>query len=205
MPKRSGLATIPVLLLSLGAMAQPQTVPGSIFANGARTYYEAIDLSTPEAAAGTFLSAWARRDYATASVALSPAAQRGWSAQISQTLSMQSLFPGDTGNAVIRDSVWGRKDRSGFDEVARDPNLLFDDMLQAGERRGVLPFTLGPGMKTDQPAVAGDQATVAVETDGRPAKMTLALLRLPSGRWKVDQILLPGADPALKPWGFNAP
>lgn len=192
-----------ILLLSGAAPAQ-QATPGSIFTNGARTYYEAIDFSTPETAARAFLAAWARRDYPTVNVILSQSAQAGWVGQITRTFSLRTLLPRQA-DAVMQESVYGPGGGSQWDELMTDPNLLFDNLMQTAERFDALPFTIGAAAKIGTPAVAGDAATVPVKTEGRPAAIKLKLVRLPSGRWKLDQIVLPDADPTLKPWGFKVP
>ncbi|OWJ67312.1 hypothetical protein [Inquilinus limosus] len=195
-------AAAAILLLSGAAPAQ-QATPGSIFTNGARTYYEAIDFSTPETAARAFLAAWARHDYATANAILSPEAQAGWVGQITRTFNLRTLLPRQA-DAVMQKSVYGPGD-SLWDELMTDPNLLFDNLMQTAERFDALPFTIGTAAKAGTSAVAGDAATLPVKTEGRPAAIKLKLVRLPSGRWKVDQIVLPDADQTLKPWGFKAP
>lgn len=192
-----------ILLLTGTALAQSAATPGSIFTNGARTYYEAIDFSTPETVAQAFLAAWARRDYATASVILSPAAQQGWLGQISRTFSFRTLLPRQA-DAVMQASVYGANGAQ-WPELMTDPNLIFDNLMQTAERLDALPFTIGADAKVTHDDANGDAATVAADTAGRPATLKLKLVRLPSGRWKLDQIVLPDADPALKPWGFKAP
>jgi len=205
MPQRRGwrpLAAILAALLACAgpAAAQPAT-PGSIYANGARTYYEAIDLDTPEAAAQAFLAAWARRDYATANVVLSPMAQQGWLNQIARTFSFATLLPKQA-DAVMKVSAYG-PNGADWAELMNDPNLVFDNIMRSAEGFGALPFTIGPAAKAGKPAGSGDAVTVTAETDGTPATLELQLARLPSGHWKVDRIVLPDADPALKPWGFK--
>ena len=134
-------AAAAILLLTGTALAQSPATPGSIFANGARTYYEAIDFSTPGTAAQAFLAAWARRDYATASVILSPAAQQGWLGQISRTFSLRTLLPRQA-DAVMQASVYGSNGAQ-WAELMTDPNLIFDNLMQAAERLDALPFTIG--------------------------------------------------------------
>ena len=193
------LALAAVLLLAGGAAAAQTASPGT-----ARTYYDTIDLSAPDAAAQSFLAAWARRDYATVHMTFSPEAQRGWYGQIARNFSVATLFPAQA-KAVWDGSIYGEAGRARAEEFASDLNLIFDDLMLAAEQAGALPFTLGPGAKVANQSASGDAAKLTVETGGRPATIGLKLVRLPSGRWKIDQIVLPDADPALKPWGFKAP
>lgn len=190
----------PLLLLSVGAMAQAPSTPGSIFVNGARTYYEATDLGTPEATAQAFLSAWTRRDYATVNVILSPVARQSWYRAVVQTFEFRDLFASNAD--AVKDALMG--DQAKWKEVEDDPNMMFDALLQAAERANALPFTLGPAMKAGQPTLSGTRAALPVATGGNPTEITLVLVRLPSGRWRVDQIVLPDGDRSLKPWGLKA-
>lgn len=190
-----------ILLLSGAAPAQ-QATPGSIFTNRARTYYEAIDFSTPESSAKAFLAAWARRDYPTVNVILTQEAQWGWSVQTNTPIGLKTLLPREA-DAALKVSIYG-SDGQQWHEILFDNNLVFDNLMRSAERFDALPFTIGADARITRSNVDGNVATVTVETAGQPPMLDLKLVHIPSGRWKVDQVVLPDADPALKPWGFKA-
>jgi hypothetical protein len=203
MMRGSRLAVLLGASLSFGAglglsLALPRPTV-SLFASGARTIYEAIDFTSPRSAASAFLDAWARRDYATAHIVLSPQAQKGWRDQIALTFGMDTLFPGK-GRKVWESSGWGGGPE--WEEQGGDPTMLFDSMLRAAERLDALPFSAGPNHAIVFETMEKDAARVEAETDGEPARLTMDLVRLPSGRWKVDRLLLPTAVPTEKPWGY---
>src|SRR5262249_40688954 len=131
-----GFAAVPGLS---PVLARPNT---SLFTNGARTIYEAIDLSSPRLAASAFFDAWARRDYATAHLVLSPKAQLGWHQQIAQSFSMDTLFPGK-GREVMQATGY-TSNNPNWDEVATDLTMHFDLMLRGAEKFDALPFSVGP-------------------------------------------------------------
>jgi len=203
----------PAVLLSavLGLAAGLCPLPAwsqqtSLFTNGARTIYEAIDFASPRSAAAAFFDAWARHDYVTAHLVLSPQAQTGWHDQVARTFGMDTLFPGK-GRDVMAFSAFGQQNPD-WQELASDLAMNFDATLRGAEKLGALPFSVGPShavasTTTDQSATTDhDAASVEVETDGKPKRLTVQLVRLPSGRWKVDRILLPGALASERPWGF---
>ena len=89
-----------VLSVLLAGCGDNQQVPPS----GARTYFEALDLSTPSAAAETFLDAFARDDFMTVWLALHPKAQK--LIEINLVLSERSYDFGEgEGSVVIPHSV----------------------------------------------------------------------------------------------------
>lgn len=194
-------AVAAVILLLAGAAQAQQATPGSIFANGARTYYEAIDFSTPETAAQAFLAAWARRDYATANVILTQSAQSGWSMQTNTPIGLRTLLPREA-DAALKVSIYG-SDGQQWHEILLDQNLVFDNLMRSAELFDALPFTIGADAKITRSDVDGNAAAVTVDTAGQPPTLELKLVHIPSGRWKVDQVVLPDGDPALKPWGFK--
>jgi hypothetical protein len=104
----------------------------------------------------------------------------------------------------MQESVYGPSGTQ-WAELMTDPNLIFDNLMQTAERFDALPFTIGADAKVANQSATDDAAKLTVDTAGRPATIGLKLVRLPSGRWKLDQIILPDADPALKPWGFKVP
>ena len=86
------------------------------------------------------------------------------------------------------------------DEVLGDPSLTFDDVMFAAQRADILPFTLGAGAKLGKVDKQAKQATIDVVTDGKPAAITLQMVLLSSGRWKVDRVVWAGSSTDARPW-----
>jgi hypothetical protein len=114
---------------------------------------------------------------------------------------MNTLLP-DRGRQVFEASGWGGV--AAWEEQASDIALSFDTMLTAAEKLDALPFTVGAGRSIASEATDGSAATVEVDTAGKPARLALNLVHLPSSRWKVDRIVLPDEAPDERPWGCAA-
>lgn len=164
-----------------------------------RTYVDTLDMRSPQAAADTFLKAFARADYFAVFKVLSPQAQLGFS-ELIQTGETGQLLPLMEGKTLSGSVYYEARANPGRSEVAEDHALMFDDIMMAAQRSDILPLTIGPGARRGKVAINGDTATVAVSNDGKPAELTLQLDLQPSGRWKVGRIVWPGSTDDIRPW-----
>lgn len=183
--------------LGCGQVALAQTSP---YRAGTHTLFEALDLTTPERAGSAFLGAWARGDYAVAHMILTPTAQRAWNGRFAETYRIDLFSIHE--ECVVNHSVMA-KDSQEWEETMNDPNQIFASLVSASAFCGALPFSVKEPVSVQVGTHDDTQAVVEGATGGSPATMRLHLLHLPSGRWKIDQIDLPGADPTKKPWGFS--
>lgn len=183
--------------LGCSQVALAQTSP---YRAGTHTLFEALDLSTPERAGSAFLGAWARRDYAVAHMILTPTAQRAWNGRLAETFRVD-LFSSHE-DCVVNHSIMA-KDSQEWEETMNDSNQIFASLVSASALCGALPFSVKEPVNVQVGTHDDAHAVVETKSGGSPASMRLHLLRLPSGRWKIDQVDLPGADPAKKPWGFS--
>lgn len=164
---------------------------------GARTYYESLAMQTPEASAKGFLAAYRAGDYQTVYFHLSPAAQEGFTEAIG-TFAFDRLLRG-LDDLDLPGSRFFALDDDAADEVIYDMSLVFDDVLHAGDRLGKLAFTIGAEAKLVAVRADEDSARFTLAKDKGQAELTLDLVRIASGRWKLDRVSWEGSGPA-KPW-----
>jgi hypothetical protein len=168
-----------------------------------RIYPHTLRADSAEALAQDFVDAFAAKNYFAVYFMLSPAVKAGLF-DPGTMLQLPQLLPGiDVGDlpgtGVYRNSP--RPDELALDTM-HDPALVFDRLLLAADRQGVLPFDLtdakiGPVEKT------GDGATVALVTRKDPGNIVLHLVEMSAGWWRLDQVSWPGSLDWAKPWGAN--
>ncbi|QEI05802.1 hypothetical protein FXN63_08030 [Pigmentiphaga aceris] len=187
-------------LVSASAIAAPLAMAADTNPAAARMYVQTLDMRSPQATADTFLKAFGRSDYFAVHKLLSPDAQRGFAEAIF-TFDPQQLLPRMETTRLAGSLYFSNKRAEDVLEIGTDPSLLFDDILYAAQRTYILPFTFGAKAKVGKVDIRGKAATVALTTDGQPAELTLQMLQLASGRWKIDRIVWPGASTEAQPWG----
>lgn len=192
--------TLLCLAVSASAFAAPFAQAADVAPSAARVYVDKLDMRSPQAAADTFLKAFARADYFAVHKLLSPEAQREFTDAV-HTFDTERLLPRMTGSQLTGSVYFGAKSPEAAMEVAMDPSLFFDDIMYAAQRLYILPFTIGGNAKVGKVDMKGDAATVAVVSDGQPAALTLEMKKATSGRWKIDRIVWPGSSSEERPWG----
>lgn len=170
----------------------------------ARTYYESLDLATPEGAVREFCTAFQRRDYATVYLVLAPRAQMRLQ-QHFNLLEYSHLIRGE-----LREEVLGEicVFSEGLDQCDYDGDMtyLFDDLMLAAEKHSAFLADLR-GKETitgTRPATTsgGDDAVdVTAMVEGIAGEVVFRTVQVPtSGRWRVLQVILPGGDEEMIPW-----
>lgn len=166
-----------------------------------RTLVERLDMSSPAAAAKTFLDAYSASDYVTAYFLLSPDAKQGFN-ELVGSFNFSTLFPGAPASSVPGSKVWGdaAMDDVSFDMLLSTP-IAFDDLLYAAEQSGLLAFTLGtPAIAAPTSALDGVLALPVSNEGGKPAALTLEMILMSNGQWRVDRIVWDGSDASKRPW-----
>ncbi|VGO10799.1 hypothetical protein AMB3_1191 [plant metagenome] len=173
----------------------------------ARTYYESLDMSSPQASATRFVQAWVAQDFMAVHLLLSP--QGEWDASRAiDDYTPQRLVPGFDESDHKVSPVYQRPaqgaeashdDAAPISEVDFDPTRRFDALMLGAAQRGKLPFVLTSETLVEVGKADDTQATVTLKTP-KAETLTMSLLRQPSGRWKVDQVRWPGASIAAHPW-----
>ena len=161
-----------------------------------RTFLDEYDFSSPHAVAETFLAAMREGDWYRAYLTFSVEAKQSILAQ-NQPLGV--LLPGiDTedmpGTGLFRHDVT-QADSLAFDTM-RDLGVVFDRIMLAGERQGVVPFDFTDATLE---GVVDDVATV--DMPGGPGPLSLHMVQAGNGEWRVDQVTWEGSNDQARPWG----
>ena len=173
--------------------------------------YEELDLSSPEAAATTFVEAFAREDYLTAYRALSVESQ-----EVLATL--PGFLFADGGPATIGqrydwlDTQYRAAARADLDDWivthhidawGLPGELQAESMLRTLARLGALTVDLTGGVSSIEPIRTGaDTAELRgrldATTDGRA--VTITLVTGPGGDWRIHQVATAGGDDTVFPF-----
>lgn len=190
----------PAVLSALLFWALTATAPAGEAASQ-RTFVEALDVASPESTLQTLFDAYAKADYFTVHYLLSAEAKTGFRNLASVHLSFEPLFPDFEGMIIPGSKL---SDSEGVDmrnEVLNDTALYFDDVMLAADRAGFLPFTFGPTVKILRVETEDDAAVAEIATDSDPANVSVRLVRLSSGDWRIDAISWEGSMTDARPWG----
>jgi hypothetical protein len=198
------LVTVPfLLLLALPATAQEgqgktKSPPAPL---ESRTFVESLDMSSGLAVTEEFIAAYAASDYLAVYYLLSPNAKMDFVKTVNQ-LNIARLFPRLDSTAPagsVYDTAPMEQDM--VSDVTPDGAMMFDDLMMAAERQGVLPFDLRtagvPSATIDQ----ADQGRYMVATQADPGYVLISTIRLSNGDWRVERVVWAASDPAARPWG----
>jgi len=187
----------PVVLAALLASCSGSTALG-----GARTYYEALDLSSPQNAVTTFVDAFSRNDFMTVWMVFAPFAEDELRQDINLLQYAQVI---DTGaipdfRTAFMSEVFQPLAYWEFHEAW----YLFDRMmLFAGRHDAFLIDLTGNVIVTDQ-KVEADHTDVTATVAGIEGTVTFRMTLSPSGRWRVQQVIVAGGDTKSIPWSTPA-
>lgn len=201
------LCTLAVSAWCTPAGATDAPAPAGTTPAVARTYYESLDMASPEASAKRFVQAWVAQDFMAVHLLLSPQGEWDASRAIDE-YTPQRLVPGFDESDHKMSPVYQRPaqgaeashdDAAPISEVDFDPTRRFDALMLGAAQRGKLPFILTSETQVEVGKADDTQATVTLKTP-KAETLTMSLLRQPSGRWKVDQVRWPGTSIAAHPW-----
>lgn len=188
--RRSIVWLVIIIILSFVASVSAQDKP-------ARTYYESLNLATPEDAAQTFVDAFASEDFWTVFMVFSPEAQRQWQLAMN-SFKFDALFIADYENVM--------ENFPPFDEMESfDMSALFDVMMfKAAQDDALLIDLRGEttfGSSTETTTEDGDPAVdISATVDGIKGEVIFRLVQSPSQRWRVLQVIVEGGDEEMLPW-----
>jgi hypothetical protein len=201
-----------LLLASSLVYAQEDATP--------RTQYESFDLSTPEAAVTTFVDLFQNRDYAGLFVVLAPEAQSDWYAAINR-FRYEFIIEASASEGLI--DAMGEV--IGFDhtETEQHPNnipYLFDSVMLYAEEQDAFPIDLRGEveiLRTEESIVPAPSSAEDSDDDETPlpaidvivstedqGELRFRMVQVPSGRWRVYQVIVPGGDEQRLPWAIKA-
>jgi len=172
-----------VLSVLLAGCGDNQQVPSG----GARTYFEALDLSTPSAAAETFLDAFARDDFMTVWLVFHPKAQK--LIEINLDL-LQDRVMIDS-HTVAREV---RMERSRlFPPESIGTWHLFDALMFAADEHDAFIIDLSGPVRVTGQMVDGDEAKLSAGAAGIEGTVTLHMETSLKGSWRVRSVTM-GSD-----------
>jgi hypothetical protein len=184
-----------VAAVALVACSSEEVVPPG----GARTFYEALDLSTPKSAAETFLDAFARDDFMTVWLTLSP---------LQHDSVHNALYREEAQAVVNKDAIPPAEVEEIFTSsspVAAETLFLFDAlMLSAGRHDAFVLDVSGPVRITDETMEDGG-ATLTLEGEGLDGPVTLWMSDHPSGDWRVLEVTVGDPEEPETTWPRRPP
>jgi hypothetical protein len=154
--------------------------------DGARTYYESLDLSSPEAAVETFTDAFARDDFMTVWMVLDPFAH----VRLSRSLNLlqYSEVVGPDATDDLQD--WMHNEFS-FETMEGLGELLwFDQLMLIADRNDAFLVDLSGTVEIGTVAVEDHEAVVTAEVEGQ-GTVEFFLTVPSSGRWKISRVFVP--------------
>lgn len=177
----------------------------------ARTYYESLDMSSPKASARAFVGAWARRDFMTVYLLLSPQAEEDAARSIDDYMTHrlvpgfdmadQQVSPSHASSGISTEAIIAGE--SPVLEFNTDPTRRFDALFGYAAAQGKLPFALSTTTRLEAGPTDDVVATfTAVTPEAETLELTLQLQ--PSGHWKLDQVRWPGIASEARPWDASA-
>jgi hypothetical protein len=200
--RRTVLAALASLAVSAPALGQAvPSVSGSLA-------YDRLDLSTPDAALRTFLTAYRDGDYVTAFWVFAADTQDEVLRHAAQlNLRRLARMPAQGGMAIMAEML---PPHAELDQ--RDSTFLFANIMQVAKRRGLLPLDVA-GLPQDlSPANVPNLGRRTETTDGTTeiavtlgayrAPVVFRFIRARTGRWRLRQIVPPGGDPTSVPFGL---
>ncbi len=164
----------------------------------ARTYYESLNLDTPEDAVQTFTSAFAKEDFPTVYMIFAPKTQQGWQT-LYATFNIKRMVKADYAKQALQNLPT-------FDQwESLEPSFIFDTiMLDATQHDALLIDLRGDvviGTRTKSKTSNGGEAVdVAATIDGIKGDVVFRLVQSPSKRWRVLQVIVPDGDESKMPW-----
>jgi hypothetical protein len=193
-----------VLLIQACSSGAPSSEPT------ARTEYEGLDLSSPEAAVTTFSSEFQARNFPAVFDILSPSAQMLWEQDFT-ILNWRHLImigPGQSARDILGDTMMF--DLSRAEHSFGNVRYAFDTfMVAASEHSAFLidltsPLTIiSTSRLPETPSPSGDMLPASLVTASvghLEGDVRFKLVQVASGRWKVQQVITQGGNEELMPW-----
>lgn len=193
-----------ILWLFIGCQTTPEEV-----GNTNRTYYESLELDTPELAVQTFVSAFDRADFVTVYMVLAPATQQELRSQgvaLSIDNFIHERLVGENQELFIQ--KWTSRVSVNEAEQFQDTQYIFYVMMQEAAELGFIPFQFN-----EQFEILGSESTIipdgqnAVDLmimfEGDENPIIFRLIQSPDKRWRVFQVIWPGGDETDVPWALG--
>ena len=173
----------------------------------ARTYYDSLDLESPESAVMTFTDAFQRRDFPTVLMVFSPQTQT----RVTQVINLLRY------DDLIRiEQVESFLDlMPGIREGEHSPGRLdyvFDFIMLFAIEHEAFLIDLSSNVtilesRAYSPETEDERTFMDVVTTVENIKgdVIFRMVQAPSGRWRVEQVITDGGDEERIPWSIPAP
>jgi hypothetical protein len=202
MKKHIRLFLIVFLLLTLSA-CDIRGLFGQSGKGQARTFYETLDLDTPEAAVMTFTKAFQREDFMSVYLILSASPQY----RMHQNINLWQYshwFRTDHIEEIFED-VTVFSEGIGKGEHVDSGWYLFDQIMMAAKKHNALLIDLSGEAKIIDSYASEDigdleVVDVVATVKGIDGDVVFRMVQAPSGRWRVYQVIVEGGDEEMVPW-----
>lgn len=187
-----------IALLSLG------TTSCSLFGiNQSRTYYDTLDLKTPEKAVKTFIKAYEERDFWTAWLVLSTRTQFVYHQRVN-LLDYRELLKYESRSELVENIPILSQKLPGGEHSLGDIGYFFDALMLAASEHDMLLFDLSgvvvitsstpTSIPTGSSGSSTEDAVDVTANVGKVQGIIFRMVQAPSGKWRVYQVILPGCD-----------
>jgi hypothetical protein len=198
MKRHPGLIAIILAIPLMTSACQPCGTVQSGEADKARTYYESLNLATPENAVQTFANAFQREDFMTVYLVLSAEAQRLLRIEYAQKFNWRHLI-GE--NADER--LWDDLDFDGIISTTVDPWYLFDQIMLYAAGKDDLLIDLRGGLdilrsEESMTREGGQAMDVIADVEGVSGEVVFRLVTDRDDRWRVYLVSAP--DEGVDSW-----
>jgi hypothetical protein len=170
----------------------------SVEQDSPRTYYESLNLASPEDAVLTFASAFQQEDFMTVYLVLDAEAQRLLRIESAQTFHWTHMI-----GEATDEGLWDDLDFDRITDTTADPWYLFDQiMLHAADQDDLLIDLRGSlDILRSEESVTGDgtQAVdVIADVEGVDGEVVFRTVTDGDGRWRVFLVSAP--DEGIDSW-----
>jgi hypothetical protein len=191
-----------VAATSCGTVATPDLQPPTPEASAPRTYYDTLDLATPESAVQTFVNAYRRGDFFTVYMILSPQTQFQFDQDM--MLARSQLYYKVESEEKEMEILLDTQYRVSFSEHFDSANY-FDALMFAAKQHSALYFDLDgefaiQDVKVSEHVEYGPVTEVITYFVDINGPVIFRMRQSVSGRWRVLQVILPGGNEDLLPW-----
>jgi hypothetical protein len=171
-----------------------------------RTYYESLDLSSPESAIQTFVHAFSRDDFPTVWLILNRDAQFIMHQHIN-LLQYDNLIQTDNWEEVRLDIPLFTQGLGYGEHSMGDLSYVFDQFMLAARKHSAFIIDLtGPIeiLSSESSETRRDESAVDVSVKVEQTQETVVfrMVQAPSGRWRVYMVFYPGGEDGWPPWGI---
>jgi hypothetical protein len=202
MIKKSLLAFILILLVFTSACSKNKDDKEQ-----ARTYYDTLDLSTPEESVKTFTDAFQKEDFMTVYMILDQSSQMNLVQKLRQWRyrELVRFEDGDDLEEVFEDVSCIAEGLGSGEHSCGDMWYIFDEMMVSAKEKGILLIDLSGDVEiidteNSETHVGDDAVDVIAKVEGIEDEVVFRMVESKEGRWRVFQVIVAGGDEEIIPW-----